>query len=195
MIEKACKHARTRTATPGRQQQQRSRGSNNSKQRQQAAAGSSSTAGKYSILLLFAAASYRRSSSRTLTVFGSIPYYNQRYCIIIGKMGDPIAIHSKPVVAVDIDEVLAQFIPSLATFHNEVYGGTALTSESFVSYEFHHVWGGTKEECSHKVSVYCAISLFCFFMYPLFRWINSSCPPIFEKMSHQCQKRLRIWLS
>ena len=121
--------------------------------------------------------------------------YNQRYCIIIGKMGDPIAIHSKPVVAVDIDEVLAQFIPSLATFHNEVYGGTALTSESFVSYEFHHVWGGTKEECSHKVSVYCAISLFCFFMYPLFRWINSSCPPIFEKMSHQCQKRLRIWLS
>ena len=62
----------------------------------------------------------------------------------------------KPVVAVDIDEVLALFIPALAEFHNEVYGGkdgniANLSAASFVSYEFHNVWGGTKEECSDKV--------------------------------------------
>lgn len=56
----------------------------------------------------------------------------------------------KPIVAVDIDEVLALFIPTLADFHNEHYGKgqTTLTAESFVSYEFHNVWGGSKEECS-----------------------------------------------
>jgi hypothetical protein len=59
--------------------------------------------------------------------------------------------HVKPIVAVDIDEVLAQFIPTLAKFHNDVFGGVELTASSFVSYEFHHVWGGTKEECSVKV--------------------------------------------
>jgi hypothetical protein len=59
----------------------------------------------------------------------------------------------KPIVAVDIDEVLAQFIPKLAEFHNDVYGGNSLTIDSFVSYEFHRVWGGTVEECSSKVSL------------------------------------------
>lgn len=57
----------------------------------------------------------------------------------------------KPVIAVDIDEVLAFFIPTLANFHNEVYGGEKLTSESFVSYDFHNVWGGSVAECYAKV--------------------------------------------
>lgn len=59
----------------------------------------------------------------------------------------------KPVVAVDIDEVLAFFIPALANFHNFNYG-TSLTSENFVSYQFHEVWGGSKEECSSKVELF-----------------------------------------
>jgi 5'(3')-deoxyribonucleotidase len=59
---------------------------------------------------------------------------------------------NKPIVAVDIDEVLAYFIPTLAVFHNDVYGPKDyLTSESFISYEFHNVWGGSKEECSIKM--------------------------------------------
>lgn len=59
----------------------------------------------------------------------------------------------KPVVAVDIDEVLAYFIPTLADFHNDNYGGTLLTADSFLSYEFHKVWGGTSIECSNKVLI------------------------------------------
>lgn len=58
----------------------------------------------------------------------------------------------KPVLAVDVDEVIALFIPALADFHNEVFGGDALlTAESFVSYEFCKVWGGTQEESCAKV--------------------------------------------
>ncbi|RYG69279.1 hypothetical protein EON64_03110 [archaeon] len=63
------------------------------------------------------------------------------------------ADRSRPIVAVDIDEVLAQFTPTLAEFHNEQYGGITLTVDSFESYEFHRVWGGTVEECSQKVFV------------------------------------------
>ena len=57
---------------------------------------------------------------------------------------------NKPIVAVDIDEVLAQMIPTLADYHNE-YHDSNLTIESFVNYEFHKVWGGTVEECNIKV--------------------------------------------
>eukprot|EP01035_Chromulina_nebulosa_P018322 gene18322-24011_t len=57
---------------------------------------------------------------------------------------------NKPVIAVDIDEVLAHFIPKLADFHNENYG-TSLTVEHFNCYEFHKVWGGSLEETSSKV--------------------------------------------
>lgn len=56
----------------------------------------------------------------------------------------------RPVIAVDVDEVLADFIPTLALFHNEIYG-SELSSGSFHSYEFHHVWGGTFEECNVKM--------------------------------------------
>ena len=61
---------------------------------------------------------------------------------------------SNPIaIAVDVDEVLAQFIPSLADFHNAKYG-TSLTVESFTSYEFHKVWGGSAAECSMKMDAF-----------------------------------------
>lgn len=58
---------------------------------------------------------------------------------------------SKPVLAVDVDEVLAHLIPTLADFHNEHYDGDQLTSDSFKGHEFHKVWGGSREETSRKV--------------------------------------------
>ena len=63
--------------------------------------------------------------------------------------GSPTCNSRKPVLAVDVDEVLAFFIPALAEFHNEAYGGNDLhlTPDSFVSYDFHNIWGGSKEEC------------------------------------------------
>ncbi len=59
----------------------------------------------------------------------------------------------KVTVAVDIDEVLAYFTPRLIEFHNSTYG-SSLELSQFVSYEFHNVWGGTKEECSAKINLF-----------------------------------------
>lgn len=58
---------------------------------------------------------------------------------------------SKPVLAVDVDEVLGFFIPALAEFHNEAYPGFNLTPDSFHSYDFCKVWGGTVEDSYKKV--------------------------------------------
>ena len=57
----------------------------------------------------------------------------------------------KPVVAVDIDEVLALFVPALVDFHNQSYE-SSLTPDSFFSYEFHEVWGGSQVETAEKVN-------------------------------------------
>ena len=56
----------------------------------------------------------------------------------------------RPIIAVDVDEVLADFIPTLAGYHNDTFG-SSLTSRSFFSYEFHDVWGGSVEECNEKM--------------------------------------------
>ena len=69
----------------------------------------------------------------------------------------PSAPQPRVNVAVDVDEVLAQFVPALATFHNERYPlatGAPLTAASFVSYEFHRVWGGTAADCSMKMEAF-----------------------------------------
>eukprot|EP01029_Cantina_marsupialis_P028664 TRINITY_DN777849_c0_g1_i1.p1 TRINITY_DN777849_c0_g1~~TRINITY_DN777849_c0_g1_i1.p1 ORF type:complete len:209 (-),score=56.14 TRINITY_DN777849_c0_g1_i1:251-877(-) len=57
---------------------------------------------------------------------------------------------TKPVLAIDIDEVLGQFVPSIVKYHNRVYG-TELEATSFHSYRFCEVWGGTDEEAMEKV--------------------------------------------
>mmetsp|Transcript_23730 Transcript_23730/g.40866 ORF Transcript_23730/g.40866 Transcript_23730/m.40866 type:complete len:244 (+) Transcript_23730:37-768(+) len=57
---------------------------------------------------------------------------------------------TRPIVAVDLDEVLGQFVVSLTTFHNEKYG-TELKLEHFHSYRFCEVWGGTDDETMNKV--------------------------------------------
>ena len=59
----------------------------------------------------------------------------------------------KPIIAIDVDDVLALFIDSICDFHNEFFEGTKFSPNLFFSYDFHHVWGGTSEECSLKVSI------------------------------------------
>lgn len=54
-------------------------------------------------------------------------------------------------IGVDIDDVIADFIPTLVLFHNDLYGSN-LTKNHFVSYDFWKVWGGTKEEAVFKVN-------------------------------------------
>ena len=59
----------------------------------------------------------------------------------------------RPVVAVDVDEVLGRFALQLCAFHNGTYG-TSLTPENFCCYNFHEVWGGTREEADTKVRMF-----------------------------------------
>lgn len=50
----------------------------------------------------------------------------------------------KPIIAIDIDEVLAPFVSGLIPWHNLRYG-TDFRFQDFHTYEFHKVWGGDRE--------------------------------------------------
>lgn len=53
-------------------------------------------------------------------------------------------------IGIDLDEVLADFLPALIEYHNATYG-TALDREQFQSYRFWETWGGTRDETIQKV--------------------------------------------
>ena len=57
---------------------------------------------------------------------------------------------TKRVIAVDLDEVLGEFVPQLLQYHNTHYG-TQLRLSDFHSYNFMEVWGGTRDEAVAKV--------------------------------------------
>ena len=60
---------------------------------------------------------------------------------------------AKPVLAIDIDEVLFPFLPELIKHHNEIYG-TDFSVAEFNTYDFYKIWGGTSEETVEKVHVF-----------------------------------------
>ena len=53
-------------------------------------------------------------------------------------------------IAIDVDEILANLVDSVITFHNETYN-TSLTRDTFRSYQFHENWGGTQLEAIEKM--------------------------------------------
>jgi hypothetical protein len=57
----------------------------------------------------------------------------------------------KRIIAVDIDEVLAQFTPCFVDFHNDTVSSTLLTVDSFYTTAYYKVLGVSKEECGKKV--------------------------------------------
>lgn len=65
----------------------------------------------------------------------------------------------RPVVAVDVDEVLGRFLLQLCAFHNGTYD-TSLTPEDFKCYNFHEVWGGTREQADSKMRMFFTSSYF-----------------------------------
>jgi hypothetical protein len=67
-----------------------------------------------------------------------------------GRFYNSLLMSVKPIVAIDVDDVLASFIDSICNFYNESFEGK-ISPNLFFSYEFHHVWGGTSDECSLKV--------------------------------------------
>jgi len=62
-------------------------------------------------------------------------------------------------IAVDIDEVIADFMTSLVAFHNEEYH-TSFQLDDFVSYDFHRVWGGEQREANIKMHRFFSSSYF-----------------------------------
>lgn len=63
------------------------------------------------------------------------------------------------VLAIDVDEVLGQFVRQLCLFHNHGYG-TSLTPEDFNSYYFHEVWGGSRTSADAKMDDFFASPFF-----------------------------------
>jgi uncharacterized HAD superfamily protein len=62
-------------------------------------------------------------------------------------------------IAIDIDDVLADFMVALIEFHNKTYK-TKFKKNDFFSYNLWEVWGGTRKEAAekifkfHKTSIY-----------------------------------------
>lgn len=65
------------------------------------------------------------------------------------------AISQRPVIAVDIDDVLFPFVPGIASYHNHLKG-TTLSPEDFHSYNFMEVWGGSEVEANDIVEGFMA---------------------------------------
>jgi deaminated glutathione amidase len=68
-------------------------------------------------------------------------------------------VSRKPVLAIDIDEVLAAFIPTLCKFYNQKHG-LDFTASSFFSYEFHYVMQCTPDECNAEIHSFFASDIF-----------------------------------
>ena len=55
------------------------------------------------------------------------------------------------IIAVDVDDVLADFTDQLIVFYNKTYN-TSFKKKDFTSYDFWDIWGGTKEETIHTMN-------------------------------------------
>ncbi|KAJ3096450.1 hypothetical protein HDU97_005887 [Phlyctochytrium planicorne] len=73
---------------------------------------------------------------------------------------------SKPVLAVDLDEVLSGTIQALVNFHNEHFN-TTLEVKDFFSYNYEQVWGGTPAEAVDKIRLFYASDHFSDRMQPV----------------------------
>jgi 5'(3')-deoxyribonucleotidase len=58
--------------------------------------------------------------------------------------------NTRPVIAVDIDDVLFPFVLGMAEYHNH-HKGTTLSPEDFTSFNFMDVWGGTQDETNSMI--------------------------------------------
>ena len=60
-----------------------------------------------------------------------------------------MSLQSPFIIAIDIDEVLSEFLSQLCIFHNITYN-TSLKLSDFYSYNFWETWGGTRNEATIK---------------------------------------------
>lgn len=69
-------------------------------------------------------------------------------------------IDGRPTIALDLDEVLAPFLPPLIAWHNSV-SGTAHALSDFASYRFADTWGGTDDAATAVVEAWIATGALC----------------------------------
>ena len=60
---------------------------------------------------------------------------------------------NRPIIAVDLDEVLSNTLVSVIEFHNHTYG-TSLKLSDFETYNYWETWGGTKEESIERIRIF-----------------------------------------
>jgi 5'(3')-deoxyribonucleotidase len=116
----------------------------------------------------------------------------------------------KPLIAVDLDEVLGDFVPQLVKFYNTTYTATGthpepgmrvLTNDDFFSYAFHEVWGGTAAESATKVDAFFESSYFADI--PVVAGAREALESLRSKFDftvvtsrqHHLEPRTRAWLS
>ena len=63
------------------------------------------------------------------------------------------------LIAIDLDEVLADTLTSLIKYHNNEYD-TSFRRADFFSYSWWEVWGGTREESIEKFMQFSRTELF-----------------------------------
>ena len=102
-------------------------------------------------------------------------------------------------IAIDVDDVLANFHTALIDWHNENYG-TSLKISDIISYHFHKVWGGTTEETLQKISLF-SNSIFFKTLQPLFGAVNAvnilsreNELYVVTSRSSLLEEKTRIWL-
>eukprot|EP01084_Bolivina_argentea_P285028 488694_1 len=68
----------------------------------------------------------------------------------------------KPVIAVDLDEVLCQFLELTCRYvnDNKLFGDKTYTVSDFNSYLFHETWGGSKDETTQIVQDFLSSNYF-----------------------------------
>lgn len=60
---------------------------------------------------------------------------------------------SNTTIAIDLDEVLAPFVPDLMLWYNKKYQCN-FQYEQFTTYDFSKIWGGTKEQAAEICDVF-----------------------------------------
>jgi len=64
----------------------------------------------------------------------------------------PVRRQRQPHLAIDLDEVLFPGEKRLALYHNLTYGTHLTTTDMHSAYEYHLVWGGTRQQANRKVA-------------------------------------------
>ncbi len=60
---------------------------------------------------------------------------------------------TKPILAIDMDEVLFPFLPEFNRYYNEQHA-TDFKLEDYVSFDFEKVWGGTADRATIQVDAF-----------------------------------------